>query len=75
VITTEEFKRMTDSELDNWREFSYKLEVGLVYPTDYHDLRNEYPISPEQVVVNKVNKPIPTLNDKKKYVRHNENRK
>ena len=33
----------------------------------FHDLHNDYPVAPEQVEVNKVNKLIPNLNGKKKY--------
>ncbi len=45
------------------------------YPTELHDLHNEYPLAPERVVVNKVEKLIPNLNDKTKYVVHYENLK
>jgi len=42
----------------------------LKYPKKLHDLHNEYPLAPERMIVNKVEKLIPNLNDKKKYVLH-----
>ena len=51
------------------------MEVDLEYPKSLHDLHNDYPLAPEQIVVNKVKKLIPNLGDKKKYVIHYENLK
>jgi len=70
---------MTD--LKNWREFSDQegrgciLEVDLEYPKKLHDLHNEYPLAPERIEINKVEKRIPNLNEKKKYVLHHKNLK
>jgi len=70
---------MTD--LKNWREFSDQegrgciLEVALEYPKKLHGLHNEYPLAPERIEINKVEKLIPNLNDKKKYVLHHKNLK
>ena len=46
------------------------LEVDLEYPKKLHDVHNEYPLAPEKLKVNKVDKLIPNLNDNKKYVVH-----
>ena len=46
------------------------LEVDLEYPKELHNLHNDRPLAPERVVVNKVEKLIPTLGDKKNYVLH-----
>ena len=46
------------------------LEVDLDYPTELHDLHNDYPLAPESIVVNRVPKLIPNLNDKTNYVVH-----
>ena len=51
------------------------LEVDLEYPKDLHDLHGEYPLAPEQLKINKINKLVPNLYDKKKYVVHHENLK
>ena len=56
--------------LNNWNEISCILEVDLEYPTDLHDLHNDYPLAPETIKVNKVDKLIPNLNDKTKYILH-----
>jgi len=63
---------MTESELDNWKGFPCILEVNLEYPVKLYDLHNDYPLAPEQVEVYKVNKSVPNLNEKKKYVVHYE---
>ena len=45
------------------------------YPKSLHDLHNDYPLAPEQIGVNKIDKLIPNLWDKKKYILHYENLK
>jgi len=73
------FKWMTD--LKNLREFSDQegrgciLEVDLEYQKKLHDLHNEYPLAPERIEINKVEKFIPNLNETKKYVLHHKNLK
>jgi len=49
----------------DWRSFSCILEVDLEYPESLHDLHNDYPLAPEKVTVNKVDKLIPNLRNKK----------
>ena len=46
------------------------LEVDLDYPHELHNLHDDYPLAPERLIVNKVEKLIPNLSDKKKYVIH-----
>ena len=68
------FKWMKKSELENWREISSQegrgciLEVDLEYPKELHNLHNDYALAPERIVMNKVEKLIPNLWDKNKYV-------
>ena len=66
---------MKVSELEAWELYPCILEVDLEYPPSLHDLHSDYPLAPERVEVNKVNKLIPNLRDKKKYVIHYENLK
>ena len=49
------------------------LEVDLEYPKKLHDLQNDYPVAPERINCGKVEKLIPNLRDKKKYVIHYKN--
>ena len=35
------FEWMNEEELENWKNHSCILEVGLVYPKDLHDLHND----------------------------------
>ena len=74
-LPTHGFKWMKVDELETWELHSCILEVDLECPKNLHDLHNDYPLAPEQIVVNKVSKLIPNLGDKKKYVLHYENLK
>ena len=71
-LPVSDFKWMDKDELYNWETISCILEVDLEYPKDLHDLHNDYPLAPERLCINKVEKLIPNLNDKKKYVLHHE---
>ena len=74
-LPTHGFKWMKVSELENWEKHSCILEVDLEYPKSLHDLHNDYPLAPEQIEVNKVDKLIPNLGYKEKYIIHYENLK
>ena len=66
---------MTDNELDDWKQLSCFLEVDLEYPEDLHSLHNDYPLAPERIKIENVDKLIPNLNNKINYVVHYENLK
>jgi len=75
------FKWMGKSQIEKWEQFSNQegcgciLEVDLECPKDLHDLQNDYPLGPERITVNGVEKLIPNLADKKKYILHCKNLK
>ena len=71
-LPTDCFRFMNNEEMKNWESMPCILEVDLEYPEHLHDLHNDYPLAPERVTVNKVEKLIPNLNDKKNYVIHHE---
>ena len=71
-LPTKGFIWMKKEELKNWKSMPCILEVSLTYPENLHDLHNDYPLAPERLTVNKVEKLIPNLNDKTKYVIHHE---
>jgi len=48
------------------------LEVDLEYPRELHELHKDLPLCPERLVINGVEKLVPNLNDKEKYVLHYE---
>ena len=75
LLPTHGFKWMKVDELEIWEKHSCILEVDLEYPKSLHDLHSDYPLAPEQIEVNKVNKLIPNLWNKKNYVIHCENLK
>ena len=71
-LPTDCFEWMSKEELKDWKNQPCILEVSLTYPEKLHDLHNDYPLAPERITVNKVEKLIPNLNDKTKYVIHHE---
>ena len=66
---------MKRSELETWEKHPCILEVDLEYPQSLHDLHNVYPLAAERTKVNSVDKLIPNLGNKEKYVVHYENLK
>ena len=74
-LATHGFKWMDDDELTSWKKHTCILEVDLEYSKHLHDLHNDYPLAPERLVLGKVEKLVPNLNDKIKYVIHYENLK
>ena len=69
------FEWMSDEELKDWKKHPCILEVDLEYPQDLHDLHNDYPLAPERLKVGNIDKLIPNLRNKEKYVLHYENLK
>ena len=75
-LPTSGFKWMNKYELNLWEKYPCILEVDLEYPKELHDLHNDYPLAPERIMCgNKVEKLIPNLRDKEKYVIHYKNLK
>ncbi|XP_065662566.1 uncharacterized protein LOC136085205 [Hydra vulgaris] len=74
-LPTHGFKWMDENEIENWKSIPCILEVDLDYPEHLHDDHNDYPLAPEKVKLDKVDKLIPNLNHKKSYVIHYENLK
>ena len=82
-LPTHGFKWLTSGEMEKlfnnqvvqvWEKTPCILEVDLVYPENLHDLHNDYPFCPERVECkNGVEKLIPNLRDKTKYVIHYKN--
>ena len=67
-------KLYENQELHTWNKTPCILEVDLKYPEKLHDSHNDYPLRPEGVKCkNNVEKLIPNLRDKKKYVLHYKN--
>ena len=71
-LPTHGFRWMKRERLADWEDTPCILEVDLEYPHDLHDLHNDYPLAPEHIEMNGVEKLIPNLNNKKKYVVHYE---
>ena len=74
-LPTHGFEWMEKSELETWENQSCILEVDLEYPKNLHDLHSDYPLAPERVEVNKIDKLIPNLRNKEKYILYHENLK
>ena len=67
-LPTHGLEWMVQDELNNWKNHSCILEVDLEYPKELHDLHNDYPLAPELMEVNKIEKLIPNLNNKTNYI-------
>ena len=80
-LPTHGFKWLTGGEMEkiyenrhNLNKIPCILEVDIEYPENLHDLHNDYPLCPEKVKCkNGVEKLIPNLRNKKKYVLHYKN--
>ena len=48
----------------------YLLEVDVRYPTNLHDFHNDFPLMCERMEINRVEKLVPNLRNKKGYVIH-----
>ena len=82
-LPTHGFKWLTGGEMEKlfnnriiqvWEKNPCILEVDLDYPENLHDLHNDYPFCPEKVQCkNRVEKLIPNLRDKTKYIIHYKN--
>ena len=64
------FECMSESELKDWKNHPCVLEVDLEYPVDLHDLHNDYPLASERLAISSVEKLIPNLWNKSKYIIH-----
>ena len=66
-----ELKRTIDMMVRNSnRGYGYVLEVDVKYPRELHDHHNDLPFMCEKIRVSGVEKLVPNLHDKKKYVIH-----
>ena len=82
-LPTHGFKWLTSGEMEKlynnrviqiWEKTPCILEVDLEYPANLHNLHNDYPFCPERVECkNGVEKLIPNLRNKTKYVIHYKN--
>jgi hypothetical protein len=66
------FEWMPEEYFDQWRKHPCFLEVSLRYPSELHPLHNDYPLAPERIEINGVEKLVPNLFDKDSYVVHHE---
>ena len=58
------------SKLTNYSEKGYLLEVDVAYPRELHDYHNDLPFMCERMKINGVEKLIPNLYYKKRYITH-----
>ena len=58
------------SKLANFSKKGYLLEVDIAYPRELHDYHNALPFMCERMVIGGVEKLVPNLYYKKRYVIH-----
>lgn len=69
-LPIKDFEWMNSEELKSWENQRCILEVDLIYQKNLHDLHNDYPLAPERMDTGTVEKLIPNLHNKEKYVLH-----
>ena len=71
-LPTHGFKWMSPSQLKKWESLPCFLEVDLEYLSTLHNLHSDYPLAPDHIEMNGVEKLIPNFHNKEKYVIHYE---
>ncbi|KAK3748956.1 hypothetical protein QZH41_006842 [Actinostola sp. cb2023] len=62
-LPTDGFKWMSKDKLRHWYRYPCILEVDLEYPEKLRDLHDEYPLAPEHLTLNKVEKSAAVIVD------------
>ena len=71
-LPTHNFKWMNSSKVDDWEHHPCILEVDLEYPSELWELHSDYPLAPEHLELDGVDKLVPNFHKKSKYVVHHE---
>ena len=71
-LPTHHFKWMSRSQVDDWERQPCILEVDLEYPRELWELHSDYPLAPEHLELDRVDKLVPNFHRKTKYVVHHE---
>ncbi|KAK3741187.1 hypothetical protein QZH41_012628, partial [Actinostola sp. cb2023] len=71
-LPTDGFKWMGPEKLRRWYRHPCILEVDLEYPEALRELHDEYPLAPEHLMLNKVEKLVPTTRNRRKYIVHHQ---
>ena len=72
-VKQEDLSQLNEDFIKNYDEISnteYFLEVDIDFPKELFNLHKDFPFLPESKKVNKVEKLICSIEDKKKYVVH-----
>ena len=69
-LPTGNFKWMTSNEIDEWENHPCVLECDIDIPEELHDKFNDFPPLPERKLINKVEKLIPNLWNKRGIILH-----
>ncbi|XP_057310093.1 uncharacterized protein LOC130648089 [Hydractinia symbiolongicarpus] len=70
ISNVDEFSEKRIAKLVEKNKYGYLLEVDIDYPERLHDKHNGLPFSPERMTINKVEKLVPNLKNKRGYVVH-----
>ena len=70
LSNVEDFTRECIAKLVKKKNKGYTLEVDVDYPKELHEKHNDLPFLPEKLTLHKVEKLVPNLNNKRKYIVH-----
>ena len=65
-VNENKFVGLNPLHIDADDDTGYILQVDLEYPKELHELHNDYPLAPENITINKIDKLTPNLNNKTK---------
>ena len=69
-LTNEEVIRLLEQRITN---LGWLFEVGLEYPKELYESHNDYPLAPEKLKIDNVEKPVGSFYPKYHYVLHYRN--
>ena len=70
LLLSNMFETFWNTCLGHYDLEGYLLEINVRYPKELHDSHNDLPFMCEKMKINKVEKLVPNLHDKKEYVIH-----
>ena len=72
-VAEKKFVGLNPLHINADEDTGYIMQVDPEYPNELHEVHNDYPLAPENITINKIDKSAPNLNNKAKYTLHLKN--